>query len=133
MLHPRVRAWLVTALALVAGGCGGSKHHRDYSAKIIGVPPAGIAIAPPKSLSGPATAAFVAGRTVAARAGCLDCHTIGTQGNSGPGPNLTHVGRFLGPTALAAILRSPTPPMPSFQALPRRQLDDLVQFLEQLR
>jgi ubiquinol-cytochrome c reductase cytochrome b subunit/menaquinol-cytochrome c reductase cytochrome b/c subunit len=75
----------------------------------------------------------LAGDTIAGQAGCLACHVIGHQGNSGPGPDLTRVGARLTKAQLLHALRSPQPPMPSFQSLGRARLVDLVEFLHALR
>jgi hypothetical protein len=75
---------------------------------------------------------FYRGRTVAARSGCLACHRIGEAGNSGPGPDLTHVASRLPGRAIARALVAPTPPMPSFRRLPRAKFEALVEFLSLL-
>ena len=73
------------------------------------------------------------GRQVFLDAGCLACHRLGAAGNNGPGPNLTDVGRRLTPQAIARVLTSPAPPMPSFRAMPRMQFRALINYLHQLR
>jgi ubiquinol-cytochrome c reductase cytochrome b subunit/menaquinol-cytochrome c reductase cytochrome b/c subunit len=131
-----VRLWITGGLSLIAlAGCGSGTSARPptKSAKAVPAGPSTLAIAAPRELRGAARATFVAGRMVAAEAGCLACHVIGTQGNSGPGPNLTNVGARLTSTDLARALRSPRAPMPSFAALPRRRFADLVRFLADLR
>ena len=46
--------------------------------------------------NGPAAVArWNEGRLVVAQSGCEACHTIGNNGNAGPGPNLTHIGSRL--------------------------------------
>lgn len=76
------------------------------------------------------------GRAVAASSGCLACHTLGTQGNRGPGPDLTRVGARLSARAIERALVEPRSPMPSFARLreehPRR-FEQLVAFLASLR
>jgi mono/diheme cytochrome c family protein len=98
--------------------------------------PAAIHTEPAKK-SGPVTGAELAqfdlGRTVAAQLGCLACHRIGEDGNAGPGPNLTYVGSRLPAAAIEHAILNPTPPMPSFRALPKAQLTALVTFLSLLR
>jgi menaquinol-cytochrome c reductase cytochrome b/c subunit len=75
---------------------------------------------------------YEAGKLVAAQSGCLACHKIGENGNSGPGPNLTEIGTKLAPAAIERTLDNPTAPMPSFRALPQEKKTALVQFLSQL-
>ena len=58
-------------------------------------PPGTIDMPTPASVIalGPKTVAeFNAGKAVAAQSGCQACHKIGEDGNSGPGPPLTHIG-----------------------------------------
>lgn len=57
------------------------------------------------------------GRAVVAQSGCLACHTIGAQGNNGPGPVLTHIGSRLSTRAITHALVAPKAPMPSFIGL----------------
>jgi hypothetical protein len=92
-----------------------------------------VAIAVPARLSGAARARFEAGEAVVGETGCLACHRIGSQGNDGPGANLTRIGARLGERALGRTLSDPRAPMPSFQALPERERADLLAFLSQLR
>lgn len=76
---------------------------------------------------------FRAGRRVTAASGCEACHRIGSQGNRGPGPSLTHVGARLSARQIRHALFAPKPPMPSFRGLPHRKLHALVRFLSLLR
>jgi ubiquinol-cytochrome c reductase cytochrome b subunit/menaquinol-cytochrome c reductase cytochrome b/c subunit len=76
---------------------------------------------------------FRAGELVVGQSGCLACHQIGSNGNNGPGPNLTHVGSLLPAQAIASTLRNPTPPMPSFRNLPPKKFQQIVGFLSQLQ
>ena len=76
------------------------------------------------------------GKEVAASSGCLGCHKIGENGNAGPGPPLTQIGSRLGRQAIARTLINPTPPMPPFTALQKRnpeKFDELVNFLSSLK
>jgi mono/diheme cytochrome c family protein len=75
---------------------------------------------------------YEAGKLVAAQSGCLACHKIGENGNSGPGPNLTAIATKLAPAAIERTLDNPTAPMPSFAGLPKEKKDALVAFLSQL-
>jgi hypothetical protein len=80
-----------------------------------------------------AVASFRAGNTVLATSGCLACHRLGEDGNSGPGPNLTHVGSILTAPAIARALIDARAPMPSFRGLPESKSRALVYFLSELR
>ncbi|MEA2142769.1 MAG: menaquinol-cytochrome c reductase cytochrome b/c subunit [Solirubrobacteraceae bacterium] len=76
------------------------------------------------------------GKTVAAASGCLGCHRIGHNGNSGPGPELTDVGSRLRAPAIRRTLLNPTAPMPSYSGLAKnnpKQFTELVDFLASLR
>ena len=76
------------------------------------------------------------GKSVAASSGCLGCHRIGENGNSGPGPDLSNIGSRLPRQAIARTLVNPTAPMPSYARLRENepeQFDKLVDFLGTLR
>jgi menaquinol-cytochrome c reductase cytochrome b/c subunit len=76
------------------------------------------------------------GKLVAASSGCLGCHKIGENGNSGPGPKLTTVGARLPRQAIARTLINPTPPMPTYSKLRQqnpKEFDQLVDFLSSLK
>jgi cytochrome c5 len=87
---------------------------------------------PSADLSPAARRAFVAGRGVTERSGCLACHRIGSSGRPGPGADLSAIGATLRPKALRRALLSPTAPMPSYRRLPARDLAALVSFLSRL-
>jgi menaquinol-cytochrome c reductase cytochrome b/c subunit len=76
---------------------------------------------------------YEAGKLVAAQSGCLACHKIGENGNSGPGPNLSYIGDRLLPAAIRRTLENPTSPMPSYRDLPENKKAALVAFLGQLK
>jgi ubiquinol-cytochrome c reductase cytochrome b subunit/menaquinol-cytochrome c reductase cytochrome b/c subunit len=98
--------------------------------------PTVLAIEPPAAVTragGTLLDEFKLGRVVMAQTGCLACHRIGGQGNSGPGPDLTHVGSRLSPRQIARALISSKEPMPSFKRLPRPKFNAVVQFLSLLR
>src|ERR1700758_377811 len=98
--------------------------------------PNSVDMAPPASLTGAERTAFVQGELVVGQSGCLACHVIGSNGNNGPGPVLTHVGALLPPQAIASTLRNPTPPMPSFRDLAAKEpqkFQNLVSFLSLLQ
>jgi len=78
-------------------------------------------------------AEYEAGKKVVAQSGCLACHKIGDNGNSGPGPNLTHIGSRIPRQAIARTLVNPTAPMPSFRNLPKKKFSAIVNFLSQLK
>ena len=76
---------------------------------------------------------FESGKQVVAQSGCLACHKIGHNGNTGPGPDLSEIGARLPRQAIARTLVNPTAPMPSYADLPTDKRDDLVEFLAQLK
>jgi quinol---cytochrome c reductase cytochrome c subunit, bacillus type len=92
----------------------------------------GAAAGSPNEIEYKVAPQYEAGKVVAAQSGCLACHKIGENGNSGPGPNLTEIGTKLAPAAIERTLDNPTAPMPSFRALPQEKKTALVQFLSQL-
>ncbi len=73
------------------------------------------------------------GKLVVAQSGCEACHKIGDNGNSGPGPNLTHIGSRIPRQAIARTLVNPTEPMPSFANLPPKKFNAIVNFLSLLK
>jgi menaquinol-cytochrome c reductase cytochrome b/c subunit len=98
--------------------------------------PNSVDMKPPAGLTASETATFDAGKLVVGQSGCLACHVIGSNGNNGPGPPLTHIGSKLAPTAIASVLRNPTTPMPSFKALAvqsPQKFQNLVGFLSLLQ
>ncbi len=95
--------------------------------------PNSVDLKPPSSLTATQRATFTAGELVVGQSGCLACHVIGSNGNNGPGPNLTHIGSRLPMGAIASTLRNPTAPMPSFRNLPPQKFQNLVGFLSELQ
>jgi ubiquinol-cytochrome c reductase cytochrome b subunit/menaquinol-cytochrome c reductase cytochrome b/c subunit len=98
--------------------------------------PNSVDLKPPASLTKEQAAVFTRGELVVGQSGCLACHVIGSNGNNGPGPVLTHIGAMLPSQAIASTLRNPTPPMPSFQGLAQaspQKFQDLVGFLSELQ
>jgi quinol---cytochrome c reductase cytochrome c subunit, bacillus type len=93
----------------------------------------GAAAGSPNEIEYKVAAKYEAGKLVAAQSGCLACHKIGENGNSGPGPNLTAIGERLPAAAIRRTLDNPTAPMPSFRGLPEKKKADLVAFLSQLK
>ncbi len=95
-----------------------------------------IDIETPKSVMAGGTESirqFESGKQVVAQSGCLACHKIGHNGNTGPGPDLTDVGAKLPRQAIQRTLVNPTAPMPAYAELPDNKRDDLVEFLAQLK
>jgi ubiquinol-cytochrome c reductase cytochrome b subunit/menaquinol-cytochrome c reductase cytochrome b/c subunit len=92
-----------------------------------------VELKPPAGLTAQEMGYFNRGALVVGQSGCLACHKIGDNGNDGPGPNLTHIGRIVLPGAIASTLRNPTAPMPSFKNLPPNKFNDLVHFLSLLQ
>ena len=106
-----------------------------YEGAIAGSPNQ-IDIEPPASvMAGGAEAirTFEAGKQVVAQSGCLACHKIGENGNTGPGPDLSEIGGRLPRQAIARTLVNPTAPMPAYTELPPEKRDALVEFLAQLK
>jgi menaquinol-cytochrome c reductase cytochrome b/c subunit len=98
--------------------------------------PNSVDLKPPANLTASQKATFTAGALVVGESGCLACHVIGSNGNNGPGPVLTHVGATLPAQAIASTLRNPTPPMPSFKNLAQespQKFQQLVGFLSELQ
>ena len=98
--------------------------------------PNSVDMKPPSSLTPAQRSVFAAGAAVVGQSGCLACHVIGSNGNDGPGPPLTHVGSKLPAAAIASTLRNPTPPMPSFRGLAAQspqKFQNLVNFLSELQ
>ena len=98
--------------------------------------PNSVDLPAPSNLSAQQAAVFKQGEDVVGQSGCLACHVIGSNGNNGPGPNLTNVGSILRPQAIASTLRNPTAPMPSFAGLAQQspqKFNALVTFLSELQ
>lgn len=70
---------------------------------------------------------------MAKSSGCLGCHRIGSEGNDGPGPDLTHVGSRLPRPLIEKALDSSPQPMPSYVGMPTDQRAALVDYLAKLR
>jgi len=96
-----------------------------------------VTMKPPSNLTKSEAATFSAGELVVGQSGCLACHRIGDDGAAGGlGPNLSKVGSFLKPAAIASTLENPTPPMPSFAGIAQQypnKFKDLVAFLSDLQ
>jgi len=106
-----------------------------YQGAHAGTPDA-LEIATPTAVveNGPAAVAkWNEGRLVIAQSGCEACHTIGDNGNPGPGPNLTQIASRLPRGAIERTLVNPTAPMPSFKNLPAKKFEAIVDFLSQMK
>jgi ubiquinol-cytochrome c reductase cytochrome b subunit/menaquinol-cytochrome c reductase cytochrome b/c subunit len=106
-----------------------------YSGAATGSPNT-VSLQAPPGMTVSQRALFKEGETIVGESGCLACHTLGDNGNNGPGPVLTHVGDTLRPGAIASTLRNPTPPMPSFKHLEQTnpaEFNALVNFLSELQ
>jgi menaquinol-cytochrome c reductase cytochrome b/c subunit len=98
--------------------------------------PTAIEFATPAAVTeagGKLLAEYEEGRKVVAQSGCLACHKLGDNGNSGPGPNLTNIAARIPRQAIARTLLNPTAPMPSFRNLPAKKFEAIVNFLSQLK
>ena len=119
-----------TAIAVI-----GAMAYLTYSGANVGSPTA-IEMATPTAVvqaGGKTLAAYEEGRKVVAQSGCLACHKLGDNGNSGPGPELTHIASRIPRQAIARTLVNPTAPMPSFKNLPAKKFTAIVNFLSQLK
>jgi menaquinol-cytochrome c reductase cytochrome b/c subunit len=95
-----------------------------------------VSLKPPSSLTASERATFTAGELVVGQSGCLACHLLGSNGNNGPGPELTKIGNIMRPASIASTLRNPTAPMPSFKGLAEQypqKFSNLVNFLSMLQ
>jgi ubiquinol-cytochrome c reductase cytochrome b subunit/menaquinol-cytochrome c reductase cytochrome b/c subunit len=120
----------VTAIAVI-----GAMAFLTYSGANAGSPTA-IEMPTPKAVlqaGGTTLSEYEAGKLVVAQSGCLACHKIGENGNSGPGPPLTKIGSRVPRQAIARTLVNPTAPMPSFKNLPPQKFKAVVEFLSQLK
>jgi quinol---cytochrome c reductase cytochrome c subunit, bacillus type len=72
------------------------------------------------------------GKLIVAQSGCLACHKIGENGNNGPGPELTEIGRRIPEAAIRRSLEIGPGIMPSYADLGPRQLQQVASFLASL-
>jgi menaquinol-cytochrome c reductase cytochrome b/c subunit len=113
----------------------GAMAYLTYQGANAGTPDA-LEIATPAAViaNGPtAVAKWNEGRLVVAQSGCEACHTIGDNGNPGPGPNLTHIASRIPREGIARTLVNPTAPMPSFKNLPPQKFQAVLNFLSQMK
>ncbi len=73
------------------------------------------------------------GKQIVPSSGCLACHKIGHNGNTGPGPDLTEIADRLPAAGIAQTLRNPTAPMPSYANLEPEQFEAVVAYLGELK
>lgn len=95
-----------------------------------------VVLPPPSGLTKAQRATFLAGEIIVGESGCEGCHEIGSNGNNGPGPPLTHIGARRAAGAIASTLKNPTAPMPSFANMAKtspKKFAELVQFLSMLQ
>jgi menaquinol-cytochrome c reductase cytochrome b/c subunit len=95
-----------------------------------------VDLKPPTGLSSSQRAQFMAGENVVGESGCLGCHVIGSNGNNGPGPPLTHIGSLLPPGQIDSTLKNPTAPMVSYANLAKqspKKYQNLLYFLSMLQ
>ncbi len=120
---PTASARLRLAAERCAFGAGASRA-RTYT--VAGAAPSPVA-------TGQIPPGYPPGRQAIFESGCLGCHRIGTDGNAGPGPSLSDIGRRLSRSQILTTLVDPTAPMPSFRDLPPGKLRALVVYLSGLR
>jgi menaquinol-cytochrome c reductase cytochrome b/c subunit len=117
----------IALAALVASGCGSEGESVDDRIKDAAADGA------PTEIERRGAPGTDAGRDLVASSGCLGCHRIGSNGNQGPGPDLTTVGGRLPARAIADVLVDPDAPMPSYAGLPGAQRREIVRYLSSLR
>jgi len=95
-----------------------------------------VELPPPAGLTSAQKATFLMGEVVVGESGCEGCHQIGSNGNNGPGPELTNIGAKRSAGAIASTLKNPTAPMPSFANMAKtspKKFAALVAFLSELQ
>jgi menaquinol-cytochrome c reductase cytochrome b/c subunit len=75
---------------------------------------------------------YEAGKEIVAQSGCLACHKLGTNGNNGPGPELTHIGARIPRTAIIRSVQIGPGGMPEFRDFTPKQLSEIGDFLSSL-
>jgi mono/diheme cytochrome c family protein len=88
---------------------------------------------PPTVVKIHAPAQYESGKEVIARSGCLACHQIGASGNRALAADLTHIGSRLSRHAILRSLRTGPNIMPSFASLEDQKLNEVADFLTQLK
>ena len=131
MARTRLLAPLLTAAAVAvaaSGSGGGAAPVAATTTDPEAGPPTELQLLPPDP-----TRQERRGARVVAQSGCEACHRLGANGNDGPGPRLTHIGRRLTSRQLTRVLVKPVAPMPSFRSLQRKQPADFRAMVAYLR
>jgi mono/diheme cytochrome c family protein len=118
---------LAVTLSLALAGCGGGGDDGDGDATRAGT------VTAARTRPSASTAQLAAGQRAVTAAGCLACHQIAGQGQSGPGSNLDGIGDRMPPSAIGRSLVNSPAPMPSFEDLPKDRFDAIVAYLASLR
>ena len=132
--RPERRPIAMTAAVFVIGAMG----YLTYLGAVAGPPTQIDEPTPPriKAMGPQMLAEYEKGKQVVAQSGCLACHKIGENGNSGPGPALTEIGERRPSPAIARPRVKPTAPMPPFTGLQKNSPDKfkaLVTYVSQLK
>jgi quinol-cytochrome oxidoreductase complex cytochrome b subunit len=88
---------------------------------------------PPSTIEMKVPKQYEAGKLIVAQSGCLACHKIGDNGNGTLGPDLTHIGARIPRNAILRSLQAGPGIMPSFQTLGQQKLNQVADFLAQLK
>ena len=122
-------ACLLCLAVMPIAACGGSSS--------TGGPPEGTSTVgdagPPTVVKIHTPPQYESGKEVIARSGCLACHQIGASGNRALATNLTHIGSRLSRREILRSLRGGPSIMPSFESLGDQKLNEVADFLSQLR
>src|SRR5438067_419522 len=84
--------------------------------------PNSVELNPPANFSAQQKQTWTQGSLVVGQSGCLACHVIGDNGNDGPGPNLTHIGKIVPAGHIARTPVNPPPPLPAVKRLAEDQV-----------
>jgi mono/diheme cytochrome c family protein len=120
---------LCLAAILISACGGGSSSTGGPPAETTTIGDAG----PPTVVKTHTPPRYASGKEVIARSGCLACHQIGASGNRKLATNLTHIGSRLSRNMILRSLRGGPNIMPSFESLGDRKLNEVADFLSQLR
>ena len=94
---------------------------------------AGANAGPPSEIDMKVPPQYEPGKEVVAQTGCLACHRLGDNGNSGPGPELTNIGARIPRNAILRSLVAGPGIMPSFEGLGKKKLNEVADFLASLQ
>jgi mono/diheme cytochrome c family protein len=126
----KISVCMLCLATMLISACGGG------SSSTGGPPAATTTIGgagPPTVVKTHTPARHDSGKEVIARSGCLACHQIGANGNRTLASNLTHIGSRLSRNAILRSLRGGPNIMPSFESLGDRKLNEVADFLSQLK